>query len=209
MPTYATESFISRLYTSRRTLLNLLQRQGFKADEYQEFSMNELHIMKEKDQLDMLLTKPDGQKAYVKYHIAKALRPSHIYDYVEDLFRIEEMLTGRDQLIIVIKDNVNDSIISVLREVYDDDKSFVNVFSLGKLLFNVLDHSLVPPHRIMTDEEVKILEELKCITNKKQYPEISRFDPVAEAIGLRPEDVCEITRSSKTAITTKYYRYCL
>ena len=209
MPTYATESFISRLYTSRSILLDQLRRQGFKTDEYQEFSMNELHIMKEKDQLDMLLLKPNGQKAYVKYHIAKALRPSHIYDYVEDLFKVEEVLTSKDQLIIIIKDNVNESIVSVMREVYNDDNSFVNVFNLGRLLFNVLEHSLVPPHRIMMQEEIEELEKQKCITNKKQYPEISRFDPVAQAIGLRPSDICEITRSSKTAITAKYYRYCL
>jgi len=209
MPTYATESFISRLYTSRRTLLDQLHRQGFKTNEYQEFSMNEVHIMKEKDQLDMLLSKPTGQKAYVKYHIVKALRPSHVYDYLEDLFKVEDVLTSKDQLIIIIKDNVNESIVSVLREVYNDDESFVTVLSIGKLLFNVLDHALVPPHRIMMEEEIKELEKHKCITSKKQYPEISRFDPVAQAIGLRPNNVCEITRSSKTAITSKYYRYCL
>ena len=40
-------------------------------------------------------------------------------------------------------------------------------------------------------------------------PEIGRFDPVAQAIGLRPGELCEIIRSSPTAITTKYYRFCL
>ena len=43
----------------------------------------------------------------------------------------------------------------------------------------------------------------------KQWPEISRFDPVAQAIGLRPKKVCEITRASETAITSKYYRMCI
>ena len=44
--------------------------------------------------------------------------------------------------------------------------------------------------------------------NDKQIPEITRFDPVAIAIGLRPQQVVEIIRSSPTALTTKYYRIC-
>ena len=47
------------------------------------------------------------------------------------------------------------------------------------------------------------------ITDKVQFPDISRFDPVAQVIGLRPGQVCEITRASKTAIESKYYRVCI
>ena len=46
------------------------------------------------------------------------------------------------------------------------------------------------------------------IINVKQLPDISRFDPVAQAIGMRPGDICCIERPSKTAIISKYYRYC-
>jgi DNA-directed RNA polymerase subunit H (RpoH/RPB5) len=47
------------------------------------------------------------------------------------------------------------------------------------------------------------------ITEKSQFPDISRFDPVARAIGIRPGQVCNIIRPSKTSITTNYYRICL
>ena len=46
------------------------------------------------------------------------------------------------------------------------------------------------------------------MTNVSKFPAISRFDPVATTIGLKPEQLCEITRPSKTAITSKYYRLC-
>ena len=46
------------------------------------------------------------------------------------------------------------------------------------------------------------------ITNISQFPEISRFDPVAQALGMRPTQVCEILRPSPTAIVSPYYRYC-
>ena len=42
-----------------------------------------------------------------------------------------------------------------------------------------------------------------------QLPEISRFDPVAQAIGMRPGNICEIIRPSKTAIYAPYYRICV
>jgi DNA-directed RNA polymerase subunit H (RpoH/RPB5) len=47
------------------------------------------------------------------------------------------------------------------------------------------------------------------ISDMTQFPDISRFDPVSQAIGLRPDQLCEITRSSKTAIESKYYRVCI
>ena len=46
------------------------------------------------------------------------------------------------------------------------------------------------------------------ITNDNEFPEISRFDPVAQAIGLRPGKLCKIIRPSPTAINTEYYRMC-
>ena len=45
--------------------------------------------------------------------------------------------------------------------------------------------------------------------DNSQWPEISRFDPVAQAIGLRPKQVCKIIRSSETSITNEYYRICI
>jgi DNA-directed RNA polymerase subunit H (RpoH/RPB5) len=47
------------------------------------------------------------------------------------------------------------------------------------------------------------------ITDKIQFPDISRFDPVARVIGLRPGQVCNIIRASKTAIEANYYRICV
>ena len=40
-------------------------------------------------------------------------------------------------------------------------------------------------------------------------PEISRFDPVALALLMRPKQICKIIRSSKTSITSDFYRICI
>jgi len=47
------------------------------------------------------------------------------------------------------------------------------------------------------------------IKSKTQLPEISRFDPQALVIGIRPGEICKIQRPSSTALTTDYYRVCV
>ena len=61
---------------------------------------------------------------------------------------------------------------------------------------------------LLEQEKINIKKKYNII-NDGQFPDISRFDPVARIIGLRPGQVCNITRSSKTAIETNYYRICI
>ena len=76
------------------------------------------------------------------------------------------------------------------------------------LQFNILQHKYVPKHVILNDKERDEFLKYYKITDLKQLPDISRYDPVAQAIGMRPGQICKIERPSKTAITTLYYRYC-
>ena len=166
-------------------------------------------MMNANKQLDMLVTNPKtDKKLYVKYHLATKIRPPYVYDYVDDLYNVEDILEASDDLIIIIKDKVNDTAIKLMKKLYIKDNVFCTIMTLKQLQFNILEHTLVPPHKILNDDEVKIVKDTYNITQDSQFPEISRFDPVAQAIGMRPGQVCEITRGSKTAIITKYYRLC-
>ena len=75
------------------------------------------------------------------------------------------------------------------------------------LQYNVLEHELVPKHEVVVDKE-KVFRTFN-IKNDQHVPEISRFDPVALAIGLRPTQLCKIYRKSRTAIESEYYRICV
>ena len=46
------------------------------------------------------------------------------------------------------------------------------------------------------------------ITSDDMIPGISRFSPVAQVLGIRPGQLCEIVRPSKTSITSNFYRIC-
>ena len=86
---------------------------------------------------------------------------------------------------------------------------FVNIINMKIFLFNILEHKYVPKHRILSEKEIDEVCEQYNIINDSEWPEISRFDPVAKTIGIKPGQLCEIIRPSKTAITSKYYRLCL
>ena len=200
---------IAKIYKSRKIMLNLAERRGYNTEQYKDFNIPEIATLFGTCNLDMLLTNPETQsKLYFKYHLKTKISKTHIQDYIEDLYNVEETLGEDDNLIIVGKDKPNDTLINVLDMSYKTDKYYVNIYNIHDYLYNILDHVLVPPHRIIDNEEKKEVAKYYNIVNDSQWPEISRFDPVANAIGLKPGDVVEIIRSSPTSLTTKYYRFC-
>jgi len=202
-------SQIDDIYKSRKTIVALLKRQDYDVSNYSEFSIHEVHTMFQSKQLDMLFTKQDGsKKAYVKYHLAKSLRPVNVYEYIDDLFSLEEVLKKTDDLIIIMKDEPNETIQKNLKNIWEQDGVFVNIFNIKRLQFNVLEHSLVPPHYALNEEDAIVIKKTYNITSDDQIPNISRFEPVAQAIGLRPGQLCHVIRPSKTAISADFYRIC-
>ena len=200
-------SEIQLIFKSRNILLDLLSEQGYNVNKYTGSSINEVNSMYQNKQMDMLLEKKD-KKVYVKYHLNKTLKLGNINDYIEDLIHLDNVLEKKDDIIIIIKDEPNDSLLSVLSNLWLQDQIYVNVINIKRLQFNILNHILVPKHRVLNDEETKIFKQRYNISDNSQIPDISRFSPVAQVIGIRPGQICEITRNSKTAIDTLFYRVC-
>ena len=198
---------ILNIYKSRNTLIEILQQREFNVDDYNEFSINEINVMFNNNQLDLLLEN-NNNKIFVKYYLGKSLRPNNILEIAEDLFNLEEILNKTDELLIIVKDDINDSIKNTLIQLWEQQNIFISIISLKRLQYNILNHVLVPKHIIMSNEEKNDIKKRYNIVNDSKFPEISRFDPVATVIGLRPEQLCKIIRSSKTAITSEYFRLC-
>jgi len=205
----STTETIQKIYTSRNNLIDILQERNFNVSEYNEFSINEINIMVTNNQLDLLLENTsNSQKIFVKYYLGKSLRPNNINDIVDDIYNLEVILSKNDELLIIVKDDINDSIKSTLIQIWNEHKIYISIISIKRLQFNILKHTLVPKHYVVTDDEKTTIKEEYNITNDSKFPEISRFDPVAITIGLKPGQLCEIVRPSNTAITSKYYRLC-
>jgi hypothetical protein len=191
-----------------------MERQGYNVKEYDNFSINEVNSMDQSKQLDMLLEKPKGEEGkagriYIRYYLGKSIRPQNIHEMIEDLFYIEEILTKDDILFIVTKEDINETMTSLLKHLWEKDGIFIVMKSIKRLQFNILEHTLVPEHTILTEEEVVEVKRKYNVKDDTQFPDISRFDPVAQAICIRPGQVCRIIRPSKSSVTTEYYRICV
>lgn len=230
---------IARLYNARKNLLDLLTVQGYDVEGYTNFGVNEVNAMYAHKQLDMLVeTKTSSslslsdkgkeknrpkKKAYIKFHLEKMLSSGHINDLIEDLYVLgsggeiggmgtsananDTVLTEKDTLIIVTKQEVK-TMNQYLNQLFLQGR-FIVLLSLDRLQFNILNHQYVPPHTILLKEEVDEIMKKYNVADKSQLPDISRYDPVALAIGMRPGDVCKIDRASKSAIHSTYYRVCV
>ena len=236
---------ISRLYTARKTLLELLSTRGYEVEGYANFGVNEVNAMYTHKQLDMLVEikgeqkskgskskgekgnkdkddETENKKTYVKFHLEKTLSVSHINDLIEDLYVLgvggeiggtglsananDTVLTEKDTLIIITKQEIK-TMNQVLNQLFLQGR-FIVLLSLDRLQFNILNHQYVPSHTILSDDKVGEMMKTYNVMEKSQLPDISRYDPVALTIGMRPGEVCSIDRPSKSAISSLYYRVC-
>ena len=71
--------------------------------------------------------------------------------------------------------------------------------------FDIMQHSLVPKHVKLNEEEKKELLK-KYNISLKQLPSIIDKDPVVKLLNAVPDDVIKIVRKSQTSGESSYYR---
>lgn len=216
-----------KLFTSRKVILEMLEKRGFNVDSYKNYSLVEIEAMRsssvskstkatsEIQPLDILTEKnKDGNKALVKYVFSSKIKVLTIASLLLEL-KENEILNEGDTFIIVTKDrNVGkasgqDTIIeSQLTALFNEHKVFVQMFWIDKLITNILDHEIVPEHNVITFEEKEKLIEKYKISSYNQLPLILKTDPVAMFLGMKRGDVCKITAPSETSGEYISYRYC-
>jgi DNA-directed RNA polymerase subunit H len=201
---------ILSIYKSRNTIIEQLKNIKYDVSDYEEFSINEIDAMNSNDQLDMLVSRDDGRKVYIKYWLnIKQIRKDNLDQLIEDLYEIETMLEKKDTLVIITNEEPNDTIMQKVKYVYDHSGIFIVLHYMKRLQFNILNHALVPPAVIMSEQDVADLKIRYNMKSLNDLPEISRFDPQALAMCLRPGEVIKIDRKSDTALEYNYYRMCI
>ena len=204
-----TNSHIISIYKARKNLLEILEQRGFDITPYNNFTINEIGIMLESNQLDMLLEQTSTmKKIYVKFYVTKVLKTQNIYDMVEDLFYLENVLSKKDDFIIITKDQPNDTLIQNVKDIWMSDNIYISLLNIKRLQFNILKHELNPLHTKLTEEEKSDFMIKYNILNENQIPDISYFSPVSLVMGFRPGDIIHIKRKSRTAIESDFYRIC-
>jgi DNA-directed RNA polymerase subunit H len=201
---------ILQIYKSRKYLLELLEEQKYDISNYENFSINEVDAMTTNSQLDMLLHREeDDSFVYVNY--VKKLSADTLERLVEDLFEIEMVLKDKkkDQIIMILDNEPNQTTIDKIKYIFDKDGYFIIPYNIARLQFNILKHVLVPKAVVLKEDEVNTLFKTFNLTSTENLPEISRFDPQAMAIGIRPGQILKLQRKSPTAMNSLYYRVCV
>jgi DNA-directed RNA polymerase subunit H (RpoH/RPB5) len=203
---------VTQVYLSRTFLLEILKESGYNVSSYDNYSLSMVSSMMENNCLDLKLqhlTKKDKQ-VFVKYHLdTKLVIPSVTCSLFDEVDGEEPILKKTDDLIIISKSDPNDTMIADMNKLWNDSSIYVSVLNIKRLQYNILKHSLVPKHVLLSDEERLQLFKKYNIQSNADLPTISRYDAVAQVLCMRPGMVCCIHRKSKTSVVTYYYRVCV
>lgn len=209
-------TLVNKLYQSRGVLLEMLKLRKYDTKSLEEFSINEIDLMNrnmpskatlEEGPLDFNIKNADETSVYVKYLLSPKIRQGAIMSMIADMITL---MSENDTLIIIIKDKINNMEIleTYLENFYQKNKIFVQIFWIEKLQINILNHSMVPEHTIISREEKEELLKKYNIVGYNQLPLILSRDPVAKYLGMKKGDVCKIKRPSETSGIYYSYRYC-
>ena len=198
--------------SSRKNIIDMLKLRDYDVDKYSNFTVNELEILMENEQLDIeaCQIKNPTQKVIVKYlwKQTKIKTPSLVKEInaVIENNNITDKNKSEYEIIIVSKDKKSESLQKVLDEY--NSKYYIQYFWIKTLMYNIMEHEFVPKHRILNNEEKDAIRKKYNIQNN-QMPIIHRNDAVAQYLGMRAGDICEITRQSETCGDSLTYRICV
>ncbi|KAK8576465.1 hypothetical protein V6N13_032387 [Hibiscus sabdariffa] len=201
---------ITKLFKSRRTVLQMLRDRGYSAPDsdvsmtrqqfIEKFGEN-IHL--KRDDLLILSNKGDAptDQIYVFFpaeqkvgvpmvrNCAKRMKADNVYNAI---LVVQRALTAPAK-----------GAISEINSYFH-----MEVFEEAELLTNITEHMFVPKHTVLKDQEKKELLE-KYRVKDTQLPRILVSDPVARYYGMRRGQVVKITRQSVTADTYDTYRYAV
>ena len=208
------EKWINSLLNARNNIVKMMDYRGYNISKIPFISTKEIEIFediknekkKKVNPFDMVFEKNDNILE-VKFQFSK-LTEKKLEEYITKFF--EENDCSVTSLIIIIKDKDMDNILqSKAYQLYQVYKYFTQIFTIDSLQQNIMEHSFVPNHILLNDEEEKKILQNYNLESKRKLPYIIKYDPVAKYIGMKPGNVCKIIRASETAGEYISYRYCV
>lgn len=123
----------------------------------------------------------------------------------------EDMISrhGRRNFVMVLADSPSSPMMQFLigrDKAIHAQGGMLQVFLLRELMYNPLDHELVPPHSKLSEQEARAVLDSYMIKHRAQLPAISRSDAIARRLGLQQGDIVRITRYSETSGMYNHYR---
>jgi DNA-directed RNA polymerase subunit H (RpoH/RPB5) len=201
---------IDALYRSRKTLLKLLERQGYNVAPFERFSPREIELMmNNKGSLDFVAEKGDEKKQYARViYTAPRFNKTKMESFIEEM-KLDEDEIEASEFILMITDPVVDAHDASALKHWIKNKIRVRYFEVVRLTHNPLDWEYGPQYEIIPAEKhAELLKSLRC-TSKSNLPIIRyHFDHSARCLGLVPGDIVKVIRPSMNAGESIVYRVC-
>ena len=115
----------------------------------------------------------------------------------------------RDEVLIILSEPFHEVFDLQAIKMWGKRKARVSFFYIKHLISNPAKHSMVPPHRKLSEAEAEAVLAKHHIRHKSELPRILyHIDMQARVLGLRPGDIVEIRRPSPTSGEYIIYRVC-
>ena len=175
-----------------RNTKKIMKTRGFKVKEQEKLEKNKIHLICEKE-----LEKGSETAQVLIIGEVETLGVAMVRDIVKEMNKKKiknKLIIGSGKVTRSAKNEMA--------------ANKIDFIPSELVLMNILEHSWVPKHEIMSEEEgQEILERFKI--TEDLLPEIEDTDPVAKIIGAKPGDFVKITRKSPTSGESIIYRLCV
>ena len=128
---------VQKIFKSRLNIAEIMEKNNYDVTDYKGCDLAQVNTMINTKQLDMLIKKntdeseaTGSKKALIKYHYTKTLRQNNIYEYIEEYFKIDNTLEKSDVLIIIIKDEPNDTMHKLLTNIWEQEGYYIIVYNI-------------------------------------------------------------------------------
>ena len=201
-------SNIQDIFKSRTILMSHLKNANYNVSAFENSSYDEIYYMNVHKELNFQVSDDKNNTVFVKYVLDKPIKSQLLQHITDELFNTDFVPTT-SIIVLIMKDEPNATLHELVKQIYAEEHIYIILYNIKRLLFNIREHNFVPPHEVLTTEQAATFKEKFFIESDKQLPSISRFDPVANSIFMKPGQICKINRSSVSSITGEYYRVCV
>ena len=191
-------------YKVRKTIIEMLHDRNYNvSDEEKNLNYSDFSEKFYENQINFEGTYKDNDDKLILIYFFLENKTFGKKDLVGLKTLVNEKYVDKDlNIIIVLQDKPTSQI---NKEILIEDYKNIEIFLVKNLLVNVTKHIFVPKHEILSQEEGKeILEKFKC--TRLQLPKILSNDAIAKYYGMKPGQICKITRNSNITGESIYYR---
>lgn len=219
---------LDKIFISRKIILEMLDYRGYDISQYNNYINDELKLLLVNGKLDIIVNHRSQNRSLLVHYIESTggkISPKQLKTVLLGLkTQIDDKIINdnTDTVIIISNDSITETVKEYANKYYDETLTnddikttspykgiYIQLFEIKSLLFNIMKHELVPKHTILTDEEYDLeVKKPYKVSRGSNIPLILRSDPAAMFVGLRPKEVCRITRPSETSGIYNNYRYC-